>query len=1524
MRMQFEHKKGLCLLLALVMILSLLPNRMIYAEADEQSTTHTPVEGVTISGVTAQVEDNNIFYYSGDALEITISSAVYQSYELISDDSEAHTLTEDEPFPLASGFYEFQLTTSGTNSTIINLKICVDNKEPEVEISAPEPISDEDLNGKQLTVTVTDDSPIQGLYYATTDLNTEKDDWMAAAKQMKIDNDNKGIIALEESEVPVTYYVYAVDLLGHVGENNKKLTVNDLDFTEPEVDVRFYHDCLVDEIENGTYYCYYNESAKLSDKILEILFNDQISGIEDLNLAGESSERSGLDFVIQKDESESQAGMKVGFNSEADAIYNFTIQAIDNAGNTVKRTITIIYDGTIPKISELTLHNAQESNDTYYTDCATDSKYEGKAYVSFEVTEANLDTISAKIGEENVDEDAICVSKLSGDSTYFCTFPLGDDFKNKSITVEATDKSGNNANKELFDGQPITYDTTAPVLTGFIISDGEDNEKEYDPSVADSWANNNGNTITLTLDEDNLIPDGLDEEDVIDSLLNQLAVTCNFDNGVRNSTIDLCNLLKTDMEYDADTGTVFIRNVSLPDGKYKFHVNVKDMAGNEMEEQIFNVQVDTKIPTLSVSRDAGNEYVPQGQTRQKSQCIHLKVQDSNVNKDGIFTWNLKVTDSNGADIQYISYRANDVVRNHVPISQLDKDLADSGNWKAAESQDAASESEDPAYIMDVTFLSEGNYTITDMYAYDDYNPSDSATFKEAFVIDGTAPVIESLSYSITDRKYSDYQLISKKNLSISVLVSDAISKIASVKIGYKEPGSEVEQEFTAKAVGNGQYTIVIPYNETAFKGTLTKITVQDSKGNVQQQTLGKGVVIDKESETFNFLNISIGDNTDRFAYDIYNKDVSLQLKAEDTYSGLDSVKYSINGVEQNVDFKEANSNLTYQWESEATELEANAENEGDSVEVVLEAEDNAGNTKTISKTYVIDVTKPVIQIRFDDENDRTFYDHKRVATITVTDKHLDTKDIVVQVTQDGKQSVIKPDFQSDAAGEVYTATVKFTEDADYNMTVECTDLAGNKAAKKSTGNFTVDKTKPKMQISFDNNSAVNGKYYSSVRTATITIEEHNFDASKVNFSIGASLDGSNISAPAVSSFTSKGDVHTAQIIFNKDGDYTLSGTMTDKAGNQSAEVSVDAFTIDQTVPEITIHGVDDGASYNDTVQPSIDITDVNFSGNDVNITLTGLRTGIKENITLSRNETAKNGVYRYEDFPHDIENDDYYILKASAHDMAGNLVEKTIEFKVNRFGSTYTLDSYTQAAVDKYYTNADNNFVIIEENVDEIVDAELYYSKDGDIVYLEKDKDFTVESSQGSDHWHTYRYVINTGNISQDGIYSFSLYSQDAVGNEMNNKSKNTILDICIDRTVPVCTISGVEQDGIYQEAERTVTIEAYDNISLDSVEVYLNGQKTEYKAEDIENDMITMIIPESNKKQELRVICSDMAGNVFDTADEGNISFTISTNALTTFMSKLANHIGLIIVICIVLAALLIFTIFLLLKRSKKEEQNV
>lgn len=144
---------------------------------------------------------------------------------------------------------------------------------------------------------------------------------------------------------------------------------------------------------------------------------------------------------------------------------------------------------------------------------------------------------------------------------------------------------------------------------------------------------------------------------------------------------------------------------------------------------------------------------------------------------------------------------------------------------------------------------------------------------------------------------------------------------------------------------------------------------------------------------------------------------------------------------------------------------------------------------------------------------------------------------------------------------------------DITLRVSMTDCAGN-VTEKTIG-FSIDTTAPVMELSFDNVTpdAEYTDVYRQARTATIMVKERNFSPSGIE-AIITNTDGP---VPQISEWSTKVDtanpdqtVSTAKILFAEDGDYTLSLSARDMAGNNGGGVSTPDFTIDGTVPQVTV------------------------------------------------------------------------------------------------------------------------------------------------------------------------------------------------------------------------------------------------------------------------------------------------------------------------------------------------------------------
>ncbi len=537
------------------------------------------------------------------------------------------------------------------------------------------------------------------------------------------------------------------------------------------------------------------------------------------------------------------------------------------------------------------------------------------------------------------------------------------------------------------------------------------------------------------------------------------------------------------------------------------------------------------------------------------------------------------------------------------------------------------------------------------------------------------------------------------------------------------------------------------------------------------------------------------------------------------------------------------------------------------VQVTVYASDWSTNEATSEMVQLkVDNKAPIV--RFDmsigDVLNGKYYKNNKTLTITIDERNFDPSYTpTVTSTAGGGYS-----FSGwSTNGEITTGTITFSGDSDYTVTFDCYDLAGNKSNTERQEEFTVDKTLPVINVSYDNNSASNGNYYKASRTATVTITEHNFRASEVRVTTTAALDGKPITAPTAGGWSSYGDRHTAVISYPSDGDYTFDITYTDLAGNASADYAVDSFTVDLTNPEIEITGIKDKSANKGTVAPVVSFTDVNFASEDVALTLTGANKGkVPVDGMVSRANRNNGTTVTFKNFGKDM--DDIYTLTAKTTDKAGNETSKSITFSVNRNGSTYEIDSATQEMLKSGFTNNPKDIIIKEINVDTLEFIEITYSKDGKVVKLKEGTDYTVKSEGGEGQWKKYTYTIKASCFEEEGEYSINIYSEDRANNTTTNKVKSKSIEFIVDKTPPTVSIANLENRGRYREDVHQFTLSVKDNTVLSYVELYIDGELVRTYSGDeltVVDGVITIDVDSSTSYQNIKLVAYDAAGNPTD-----------------------------------------------------------
>lgn len=553
----------------------------------------------------------------------------------------------------------------------------------------------------------------------------------------------------------------------------------------------------------------------------------------------------------------------------------------------------------------------------------------------------------------------------------------------------------------------------------------------------------------------------------------------------------------------------------------------------------------------------------------------------------------------------------------------------------------------------------------------------------------------------------------------------------------------------------------------------------------------------------------------------------------------------------------------------------------------------------------------------------------------------------------------------------------------YKMTVSVVDNAGNESRTDDMGNyyifgrtdaelsnaysghkandFTIDQTKPVVSVSFDNNNVRNGMYFNAGRTATITVKEHNFDAGRVVMTATNATAGADGKTGWVQSETDS-DVWTKTVTFNpQDAICEFNIKVTDLAGNVCEESGVnygnsaahDKFVIDQVNPTLGVTGTDQ-TPYPDACTPG-------FTGNDTNISSANGSAEYTVQLTRTVREHKNQDVTSlfanvnpnmgadiisvvYANIPDAAENDGIYTLNVSVTDLAGNSSQTSNTFTVNRHGSFYVFnDDLAKLVNDKFVQKADGKYSITEYNASPLVagSVKIEIYRDGQ---LEKTIKPTVGAAVlGASGLYEYTYDLPAENFAQDGRYSISVSSEDEAKNMSDNtKLEESILEFTVDSVNPeIVIIKGLEK-AIVNAEELEFTVNAVDTYGIKSIQIVVDGEvvKTfvpqevydqlkaegkamqQYEVMDENLDFTAAYtLYESNSKQSIEIVVTDMAGNSFTTASKDFApvyDFHDSILVSTSFFARYIHNPVALVGTGIVIAG----AVWLVIAKKKKTEE--
>ena len=1031
------------------------------------------------------------------------------------------------------------------------------------------------------------------------------------------------------------------------------------------------------------------------------------------------------------------------------------------------------------------------------------------------------------------------------------------------------------------------------------------------------------------------------------------------DNAGNTATKSLVDLIKEDKE---KTEKVVVANANITKVDYD-KIEGFEVVSNSNKEKI------TAQNTFEGNNydDSSKHIIRSGDT--VSVVSNIKDQFTGINKIGGFSckWNdsenVKITDNDNNLLSSETFSYDYVTDKKTTDVTLNYNISTKESGK---------------YVL--------TYTVTN-------NAGVTQNVSETFYVDNTAPVIKDFKFGSSDpttnfstdvvtKTYYGYYF--KNNTEVSVTAVDggvdgAVSGVSEIHFYTIEKDETTPSNIQVSVPKNNKATFTVPAN---FKGNVYAYAV-DKAGNCynfdtttnkddSQPVTPDRVVVENSSkhEQMSGIDISLpATNYVENSNKLYNNDVNVALNVSDTYSGIAKIEYSVssefdtdnnwdgsikylndqsaetnmngNGTVSGWKIEESDQNLVTKASSTIT-----VKNNSNNIKIEVKLTDRAGNVSTKKETLSIDKTKPTIKIEYDNNNHTThngteFYKANRTATITVTERNFSPEDVISKITNTDNviPQITGWTTHNVANGEnpdgtTHTATVVYASDGDYTFDIAFTDMAGNKADKVAQHKFTVDKTIPTINVSFDNNSAKNNNYYKADRTATITVNEHNFNAQdvKVNISATGADNSTAATAPSVSSWTSNGNIHTATVKFANDAKYAFDVNYTDLADNAAKENVVTTFYVDKTAPAVKISNVENESANSGNVAPVINLSDNNYSGDYV-LTLTRVdieakKTDVTNDFVSTVVPTSNTGaVVTYANFASDEVNDGIYVLNAALTDKAGNSSNDTITFSVNRFGSTYMGgNKETNDLLDNGYTNAEKDIVISEINVDKLTKSNISLSLDSSsLKTLKQNVDYTVNEDTKTGQWHKYNYTVKSSNFVNEGNYTIELSSTDAAKNASTNRirpieNRKLAVQFVVDKTAPVVNIAGIENNALYEENSKDVTVVCEDSyIDANSLVIKLDDKTLkEGKDYTVEKDVasisakIKVNATSDITAQNVKVSVKDMAQNSGDGSVE---NFTLSATLLMRFF---ANPV-LLIISAVLLAGIIALVIFIVAKKRRK-----
>ena len=653
---------------------------------------------------------------------------------------------------------------------------------------------------------------------------------------------------------------------------------------------------------------------------------------------------------------------------------------------------------------------------------------------------------------------------------------------------------------------------------------------------------------------------------------------------------------------------------------------------------------------------------------------------------------------------------------------------------------------------DLSTMADNGYTVQVSVSDAAGNPGSAG---KAITLDTTPPTV---SFNVVA---GDDVINSVEHGQAQVVSGTAIG----ASVGDKLVITIGSNQYTTTVDASGKWSVGVPASDISAltDGTVTlNATITDSAGNSSTQT--HDVVVNTASVALTVNTLS-GDDVINAA----EAGASLVINGSSAqFASGTQVNITLNGKSYTATIQSDGS-----WTTTVPAADVGTLADGASYQVSVSAQDSAGNSASATHTISVDTTAPVISVNTLSGDD-VLNAAEAQQPLTVHGSSSAEAGQTVTVTLGGKTYTALVANDGTWTPDVPAADLANLSEGALTVTASVNDKAGNNG--QTTHTLTVDTVAPAVTIStVADDDIVNDAEQLAGQTisGTTTAEQGQ--------TVTVSFNGHSYQATVAANGSWSVFVPGRDFLGLSDGEYTITATVSDKAGNPGS--ATHDVTLNGDVPTIAINTF----AQDDIVNAAEHGTPLVISGT------TDAPTGQTVTITLNgKTYTAtvqNDGTWSYTVGSADVTalaDGDSYVINAQVSNAIGNSASDnhtvTVDLTAPSMGiSIDSLQNDTGLSANDFITN-DSQVVVNGSLTAQLGNNEkAQISLDGGTTWI----DLTVTGT-------TWRYT--DGRTLTDGTYQYQVRVIDNAGNLGATDSQDVVIDLTKPAAATI-TVDSVSQD---------------------------------------------------------------------------------------------------------------------------------